>query len=77
MILEVDVSGTRYCRAGADEGVVDVFVSYLNVPQEPGGSDLAATMLSVTGFTHGPSRLAEEQLAVDWERPVMGWCRVT
>ena len=65
-VLVVEVNGEPYCRAGVDEGAVSAFVSHVNIPDEPGGPDVGATMLSVSGFVRGDSGRPEDQTAVHW-----------
>lgn len=65
-ILVVEVNGQPYCRAGVGEGAVSAFVSHVNIPDEPGGPDAGATMLTINGFVRGESGEPEDQTAVHW-----------
>mgnify|MGYP001817405691 FL=1 len=64
--LVVEVNGEPYCRAGVAEGAVSAFVSHVNIPDQPGGPDVGATKLSVSGFVRGDSGEPEDQTAVHW-----------
>ncbi len=64
--MVVEVNGEPYCRAGVDEGAVSAFVSHVNIPDEPGGTDVGSTMLTVSGFVRGDSGEPEDQTAVHW-----------
>lgn len=66
MILDIELNGEPYCRAGVPEGAVSGFVSYVNVPDEAGIKRQGSAMLSVTGFIRERTSAGVAPTAVHW-----------